>query len=376
MLALSAWTSCVNKKPSILIFAKKKPSIMVFAKLGGKLLGRVIRPCRKDVLVKPYEVLRKLQEQVGLFYKHTKRPSRYIVLCLGSTRLTPPGFAFRQTLDLVLDVLCAAERLDVFYDEDDSFALESLDRAQLEPSVHSDANYGINSECPRLTVFDRSTVSTCQDSLVLPELEVFTFRHEKITTLDLYHNATSLGNIAMFPDVKVLTNTGTLCQVDFASLYKLERLKIRLEASVACSLANIGVMRSLVYLQLDLYQKSVRTELPSCVGLMTNLESLSIEGRPLCGHIPSELGKLHKLQKLRLVDSDLTGSIPSQLGQLDELAVLALWGNKKLSGKLPSQLGLLAKLDKIDLFNTMVDYQGVMPCGEWTPYKKYMRHAR
>ena len=365
MLALSAWAS----------FVKKKPSIMVFAKLGGKLLGRVNQPCRRDVLGKPYEVLRKLQEQVGLFYKHAKRPSRYIVLCLGSTRLTPPGFAFRQTLDLVLDVQCTAERLDVFYDEDDSFALESLDRAQLEPSVHGDINYGINSGRQRLTVFDRSTVSTWQDSLVLPELEVFPLRHEKITTLDFYQNATSLGNISMFPDVKVLISTGTLRQVDFARLYKLERLKIRLEASAA-SLANIDVMQSLVSLRLVLYPKSERTELPSCVGSMTNLESLSIEGMPLCGCIPSELGKLHKLQMLRLVDSDLTGSIPSQLGLLSELTVLELWNNKKLCGKLPSQLGLLAKLNKIDLFNTMVDYQDVMPCGEWTPYKKYKRHAK
>ena len=346
---------------------------MVFAKLGGKLLGRVNQPCCKD-LGKPYEVLRELQEQVGLFYKHSNRPSRYIVLCLGSTRLTPPGFAFRQTLDLVPDVLCTAERLDVFYDEDDSFALESLDRAQLESSVHGDINYGINSGCQRLTVFDRSSVSTWQDSLVLPELEVYTFRHKKITTLDFYQHATSLGNIGMFPDVKVLISTGTLQQVDFASLYKLERLGIRLEGS--CSLANIGVMQSLVYLRLVLYPKSERTELPSCVGSMTKLESLSLEGMPLCGCIPSELGKLHKLQMLRLVDSDLTGSIPSQLGQLSELTVLELWNNKKLCGKLPSQLGLLAKLNKIDLLNTMVDYQGVMPCGEWTPYKKYMCHAR
>ena len=350
---------------------------MVFAKLGGKLLGRVNLPCREDVLGKPYEVLRKLQEQVGLFYKHAKRPSRYIVLCLGSTRLTPPGFAFRQTLDLELDVLCTAERLDVFYDEDDSFALESLDRAQLVPSVQRDVNYGINSGCLGLTVVVRSTVSTWQDSLVplvLPELEVFTLRHEKITTLDFYHNATSLGNISMFPDVKVLISTGTLRQVDFARLCKLEHLRIRLDGS--CSLGNIGVMQSLVSLRLEMYHKSERTELPSCVGLMTNLESLSIEGKPLCGRIPSELGKLHKLQNLRLVDSDLTGSIPSQLGQLSKLSVLELWGNRKLCGKLPSQLGLLAKLNKIDLSWTMVDYQGVMPYGEWNSYATYHRHGK
>ena len=57
----------------------------------------------------------------------------------------------------------------------------------------------------------------------------------------------------------------------------------------------------------------------------------------LSGSIPSELGNLDNLDTLSLYDNQLSESIPSELGNLDNLEYLYLGGNQ-LSGCVPTKL--------------------------------------
>ena len=57
----------------------------------------------------------------------------------------------------------------------------------------------------------------------------------------------------------------------------------------------------------------------------------------LSGSIPSELGNLANLDTLSLYENQLSESIPSELGNLDNLEYLYLGGNQ-LSGCVPTKL--------------------------------------
>ena len=70
---------------------------------------------------------------------------------------------------------------------------------------------------------------------------------------------------------------------------------------------------------------------------------LWLDGNQLSGSVPSELGNLDNLRTLSLSDNQLSGSIPSELGNLANLGVLWLDVNQ-LSGSIPLELGNLANL--------------------------------
>ena len=65
--------------------------------------------------------------------------------------------------------------------------------------------------------------------------------------------------------------------------------------------------------------------------------------------MPSQLGLLTNLQKLTLFTNQFTGSLPSTVGNLLSLTWLSLW-SIRLSGSLPSQLGLLTNLQGLSLY--------------------------
>ena len=100
-------------------------------------------------------------------------------------------------------------------------------------------------------------------------------------------------------------------------------------------LANLGV------LWLD--GNELSGSIPSELGNLANLYSLWLDGNELSGSIPSELGNLDNLYSLWLLGNQLSGSIPSELGNLDNLYSLYLCGNQ-FSGSIPSELGNLPNL--------------------------------
>ena len=94
---------------------------------------------------------------------------------------------------------------------------------------------------------------------------------------------------------------------------------------------------------LGLHTNGLKGELPTELGSLTNLQSLSLWGNELTGTIPSELGDLSNLQSLWLRDNQLTGAIPSELGDLSKLEYLWLHENQ-LTGEIPVELGNLSNL--------------------------------
>ena len=94
---------------------------------------------------------------------------------------------------------------------------------------------------------------------------------------------------------------------------------------------------------LILPEKALTGQIPSGLGSLTNLRTLSLWGNQLTGTIPTQLDNLANLEVLVLSQNQLTGDIPTQLGNLANLAVLVLWGNE-LTGTIPARLGSLANL--------------------------------
>ena len=88
--------------------------------------------------------------------------------------------------------------------------------------------------------------------------------------------------------------------------------------------------------------------IPSELGSLANLQSLSLGKNRLKGGIPKELGSLANLQSLSLSENRLTGEIPLELGSLDNLQALYLWKNR-LTGEIPTELGNLSNLQVLDL---------------------------
>jgi Leucine-rich repeat (LRR) protein len=94
---------------------------------------------------------------------------------------------------------------------------------------------------------------------------------------------------------------------------------------------------------LHLFYNELADTIPSEIGNLINLESLTLEGNELYGGIPSEIGNLTNLTDLKLDGNQLTGEIPSELGNLTNLTSLSLSGNN-LTGEIPLELFSLVNL--------------------------------
>ena len=79
--------------------------------------------------------------------------------------------------------------------------------------------------------------------------------------------------------------------------------------------------------------------------------SCGCSGNNLLGAIPTWLGNLTKLTTLSLGENNLSGAIPTELGNLTKLTYLAL-NNNQLTGAIPTQLGDLTNLETLALVAT------------------------
>lgn len=107
---------------------------------------------------------------------------------------------------------------------------------------------------------------------------------------------------------------------------------------------------------LDISYGTFRGTVPTQIGLLTQLTTLrGIYTMPRLTHwFVTELGQLTNLQTLLLGDSEgysdnlRTGTIPSEIGQMTSLTSLTA-PNMRLHGTLPSQLRKLTRLDSLEL---------------------------
>ena len=93
---------------------------------------------------------------------------------------------------------------------------------------------------------------------------------------------------------------------------------------------------------------------------LTSLRHFTYSMVAIGGSIPSQLGLLTELNTLSLRDNKLAGSIPSQLGQLTQLTLLDLDYNT-LTGPIPSQLGQLTRLTRLQLHNNAPSFNRTLP---------------
>ncbi|KAL0381007.1 UNVERIFIED_CONTAM: LRR receptor-like serine/threonine-protein kinase RPK2 [Sesamum angustifolium] len=97
----------------------------------------------------------------------------------------------------------------------------------------------------------------------------------------------------------------------------------------------------------------VRGSIPSNLGRMKNIKSLSLAGNNLNGSIPASLGQLYSLEVLDLSSNLLSGEIPKDLANLRNLSVVLL-DNNKLSGQLPPELANVSTLSAFNVsFNNL-----------------------
>jgi hypothetical protein len=82
--------------------------------------------------------------------------------------------------------------------------------------------------------------------------------------------------------------------------------------------------------------EAVQSFIPRSIGLYTGLTRLNLQSARVTGTLPTEIGLLSNLQYLTLEDNaGLTGTLPTQWNRMSGLTYLDLGGNSGLSGPLP-----------------------------------------
>ena len=109
--------------------------------------------------------------------------------------------------------------------------------------------------------------------------------------------------------------------------------------------------------ELQLAGLGLNGRIPSDLGRLDRLGSLSLQRNRLTGPIPPELGDLASLEHLDLSYNALTGGIPPELAMLENLEELRLRGNR-LTGPVPAAL---AEIDLSDLHLSGNGFDAVPP---------------
>ncbi|KAL5741202.1 hypothetical protein ACOSP7_027934 [Xanthoceras sorbifolium] len=110
--------------------------------------------------------------------------------------------------------------------------------------------------------------------------------------------------------------------------------------------SQIGVLSELELL--DLSSNHLTGAIPPEIGSLKNLVSLYLNGNNFIGHIPPTLGQLTLLTTLKLSSNQINGSIPSEIGNMKNLQLLDLSYNN-LYGPIPATIGNLTNLTSFSL---------------------------
>ncbi len=104
---------------------------------------------------------------------------------------------------------------------------------------------------------------------------------------------------------------------------------------------------------------NILTSLPSELGRLTFMDTLSLFENEIKGTIPSEISRIRRLILLDLSDNAFTGTIPSQLGNLYDMRDRIDLSHNHLTGLLPPELGDLTRLRVLELHHNKLS--GVIP---------------
>lgn len=95
-------------------------------------------------------------------------------------------------------------------------------------------------------------------------------------------------------------------------------------------------------------QDNLIGSLPTELGRLSALVSLSINQNSLTSSIPTEIGMLSSLTWLNLQQDGLTGTLPTEIGRMTSITSFAAHQNK-LRGAVPASIALLGRLVHLDL---------------------------
>ena len=134
------------------------------------------------------------------------------------------------------------------------------------------------------------------------------------------------------------------------NLTKLETLYIQTCSASVPILSHIGSLAYLTDLELSITCYASAQQMPSVIGNLTKLTSLSIAGFNFSGPIPYQIGNLASLTNLVIEGCDFSGyQIPSSIGNLTKLVTLDISDNHYLSGPIPSTIGNLIQIERLRL---------------------------
>lgn len=112
-------------------------------------------------------------------------------------------------------------------------------------------------------------------------------------------------------------------------------------------------------LMLEVYgPNSVDGTIPSEIGLLTNLQRLTVYNAQVSGTIPEEIGALTDLTMLNFHNNFVTGQIPSSIGNLTNLVYFYGYKNQ-LEGTIPEAFANLQQLES--LFLSSNNITGTIP---------------
>lgn len=143
-----------------------------------------------------------------------------------------------------------------------------------------------------------------------------------------------------------------ICACSAPSLLPCASSDVSLNALVGTIPSELGRLSSLQ--TLTLFQNDISGKLPPHLGSLSRLIHLTAFALALSGAIPSELAGATALQSLQLQANMLTGQLPHELfARLGRLGSFQAQQNQ-LSGTLPSQIGAATALSLLDLTRNSV----------------------
>ncbi|CAB9499816.1 Leucine Rich Repeat [Seminavis robusta] len=219
---------------------------------------------------------------------------------------------------------------------------ETLSTEFIVPNVYSSWSFPIEScEPENQALLWLSTGPAITDNLVLTQR----------FTLALFHYSTTgtgwRTTTNWMSDTSECNWFGVTCSG--SNLQQIELVQNGVNGAIP---SELGLMTQLSTLSLD--QNTVKTPIPSNLFSLASLRTLTLGMNQLTGSIPTTIGLATGLENLRLNSNLFRGTIPTELNLLTRLQSLSLEANNDLTGRIATEYGRFTNLQSLSLSNTKI----------------------
>lgn len=158
-------------------------------------------------------------------------------------------------------------------------------------------------------------------------------------------------------DVSYSLFFGPLQPEVFANLHNVQYLYIGGNSYNSSIPSTVASMKNLLYLYAE--YSDIQGDLSFLKTGMSKIFELWADKNPkLTGSIPSEIGQLITLESLSLTNCGLTGTIPDEIGNLYRMQQMWLFGNQ-LKGEIPGSIANMTRMYRFEVENNQLE--GDMP---------------